>query len=279
MAPVYHGRWVYNIDTLYVTTSCGAVHARASYAELDDIFSTPLGAIRTRPDNPGHWWEAQLFHYGLAPTTNKAAAKMRLMDAYQDGRLKVPDEVFQIEDTLHRNWINQGLGYRVLGPAMQLSRGAGVVNEPRDIDMIDSDATQGQSGGEHGNIFAAGLNAGAGMQGNLRHERNEMQPPHPETNKRKDANGDPCTRPFKTPRCRSDNGTSDLQTQIDSPDADTLYERSPTPEPLGNGRGRLIPGMVLQNIQYRAVPVLRDGTSESGTQLPLFGLMDLNDVN
>jgi hypothetical protein len=185
------------------------------------------------------------------------------MDAYQDGRLKVPDEVFQIEDTLHRNWINQDLGYRVLGPAMQPSGDTGVVDEPRDIDMIDSDATQEQSGGEQGNTFAAGLNGGVGMQGNMRHERNEMQPPHPETNKRKDNNGDPCTRPMKTPRCRGGNGTSDLETQIHNPDADTFDERSPTPEPVGNGRGRLIPGMELQNIQYRAVPVLRNGTSES----------------
>ncbi|KAJ5189525.1 hypothetical protein N7491_005854 [Penicillium cf. griseofulvum] len=263
MPPVYHGQWSYNIDTLYVTSSCGHVHPRASYAELDDIFSTPLGARRTRPDNPSHWYEAQLLHFGLPRTKYKATAKMRLMDAFQDGTLNVPDEILQIEDTLSRNWMKQDLEDRILGPSMRLSLDTGIVKAPA-TGMTEFGATQRPSSGEQGNIFGAGSIGGAGMQGNMRYQRNKMQTTHPRTNKRKGTNGEPCTRPMKTARCRGKTGASDLQVQIDiNSNGNTFHQKSAvTPLSVGNGRGRLALDRELQKVGYQTMPLLQHGTSE-----------------
>lgn len=52
----------------------------------------------------GHWYEAQLLHYGLAPSKNKAVAKVRLLDAVRGGGLKVPREILKVEGDLKREW-------------------------------------------------------------------------------------------------------------------------------------------------------------------------------
>lgn len=41
-------------------------------------------------DRPGHWYEAQLIHYGLPPSKTKSTAKMRLLDALNKGNVAVP---------------------------------------------------------------------------------------------------------------------------------------------------------------------------------------------
>ncbi|OQE46645.1 hypothetical protein PENCOP_c001G08866 [Penicillium coprophilum] len=277
MAPVYHGQWSYNIDTFYATSSCGHVYSRATLSELDEIFSAPLGARRTRPDNPAHWYEAQLLHFGLPPTKSKATAKMRLMDAFQDGTLDVPEGILRIEETLSRNWIKQDLETRILGPSLRPSL------DPATSPVIGTTRFRAQkpSGSEQDNdLFSVGLAGGSGIQGNMQSQQNDMQPPHAQTKKRKGFNGDPSTRPMKTIRFRGETGAPDLQAQIQNPNNETFQQISSNiPESVGNGRGCPAPDRRLQQVGYQTVPLSCQGTYKTVTQVPPPGPMDLDGAN
>ncbi|CAG7993854.1 unnamed protein product [Penicillium nalgiovense] len=108
MAPVTNGQFSFNVDTFYVATSGGQIHRRAAPAEIKALYDTST-TDKSIPDHPGHWYEAQLLHYGLLPSKLKATAKMRLLKAVQDGGLTVPKESQQIEKNLKKEWKKQDL--------------------------------------------------------------------------------------------------------------------------------------------------------------------------
>ncbi|KXG48328.1 uncharacterized protein PGRI_021980 [Penicillium griseofulvum] len=91
MPPVTNGQFSFNVDTFYVAASGGQIHRRAAPAEIKALYDTSI-TDKSTPDHPGHWYEAQLLHYGLPPSKVKATAKMRLLKAVQDGGLSVPKE-------------------------------------------------------------------------------------------------------------------------------------------------------------------------------------------
>ncbi|KGO72456.1 hypothetical protein PITC_076330 [Penicillium italicum] len=280
MAPVYHGQWSFDRETFYVTSSCGHIHPRATYSELDDIFTAPLGDMRNRADHQDHWYEAQLLHFGLPPTRSKATAKMRLMDAFQDETLEVPVEILKIETTLARKWIKQDLEARILGPSMRPPIDPAIAG-PAATNTTGFGATQGPAGDEERGMFGAGAAGGAGMQGNVRPQRNMMQPPHAHTKRRKHNNGEPSTRPTKTARCQGETDGPDLQVQIQvNPNGENPYQRSTViSSSVGNGRGHPAPDEELLQVGYHTVPLLNQTTYETETQLPLSGLMDIDGAN
>ncbi|KAF7526314.1 hypothetical protein PCG10_004257 [Penicillium crustosum] len=106
MPPVTNGKFSYNVDTFYVAASGGQIHRRAAPAEIKALYDT-VTTDKSTPDHPGHWYEAQLLHYGLPPSKVKATAKMRLLKAVQDGALSVPKESLQIERNLKKEWKKQ----------------------------------------------------------------------------------------------------------------------------------------------------------------------------
>lgn len=106
MPPVTNGKFSYNVDTFYVAASGGQIHRRAAPAEIKALYDTAT-TDKSTPDHPGHWYEAQLLHYGLPPSKVKATAKMRLLKAVQDGALSVPKESLQIEKNLKKEWKKQ----------------------------------------------------------------------------------------------------------------------------------------------------------------------------
>ncbi|CAI7602943.1 unnamed protein product [Penicillium discolor] len=106
MPPVTNGQFSYNVDTFYVVASGGQIHRRAAPAEIKALYDTAT-TDKSTPDHPGHWYEAQLLHYGLPPSKVKATAKMRLLKAVQDGALSVPKESLQIEKNLKKEWKKQ----------------------------------------------------------------------------------------------------------------------------------------------------------------------------
>ncbi|OQE08031.1 hypothetical protein PENVUL_c011G09561 [Penicillium vulpinum] len=187
MAPVYHGQWRYDNDTLYFTSFSGHIYARATSSELNEIFSAPLGAIRNRPDNEADWYEAQLSHFGLPPAKRNTSAKMRLMEAFQEGKLVVPEKIFEMEETLQLKWTKQDLESRILGPSMQPSLDHGAIRAPA-TGMTPFSAILGRSKEEVPNYFTAGLAEGASIQGTMRTQRSKMQSPPAETKKRKLSN-------------------------------------------------------------------------------------------
>ncbi|KGO74785.1 hypothetical protein PITC_083940 [Penicillium italicum] len=108
MPPVINGQFSFNVDTFYVAASGGQIHRRAAPAEIKALYDT-TSTDKSTPDHPGHWYEAQLLHYGLPPSKVKATAKMRLLKAVQDGTLSVPKESLQIEKNLKKEWKKQDL--------------------------------------------------------------------------------------------------------------------------------------------------------------------------
>ncbi|CAG7979053.1 unnamed protein product [Penicillium olsonii] len=101
MTPVTEGPFSFNVDTFYVSASGGQIHRRAAPPEIKALYDTSTDSQGTN-DHPGHWYEAQLLHYGLPPSKVKATAKMKLLKALQGGGLSVPKEVNQIENKLKK---------------------------------------------------------------------------------------------------------------------------------------------------------------------------------
>ncbi|TID15726.1 hypothetical protein E6O75_ATG08054 [Venturia nashicola] len=100
--PATKDEFSYSIDSFFVEAS-GHNHRRATESELEAIFH-PKKSAETPKDPVGHWYEAQLRHYGLAPSKNKAVAKTRLLDAVNAGNLAVPRDIKAVETQLAKEW-------------------------------------------------------------------------------------------------------------------------------------------------------------------------------
>lgn len=96
--PIAEGQFSYAGDSLFVSTSGNHVHRRATVAELNTHFTASFS------DGPGHWYEAQLLHYGLPPSKTKGTAKMRLYEAVKKGCLAVPANLRATEADLKKKW-------------------------------------------------------------------------------------------------------------------------------------------------------------------------------
>ena len=103
-APVANGKFSFSVDSFYVETSGHNLHRRATVPELQTLFQPAAAGAAAPADPVGHWYEAQLLHYGIAPSKNKAVAKMRLLDAVRGGGLAVPKNISKIETDLKKEW-------------------------------------------------------------------------------------------------------------------------------------------------------------------------------
>jgi len=104
-SPTSKDGFYYAGDSLYVEASGHNRHRRATLPELHALFHVhPANAADVPKDPVGHWYEAQLLHYGLPPSKNKAVAKTRLLDAVNTGNLAVPAHIQQLESELKKAW-------------------------------------------------------------------------------------------------------------------------------------------------------------------------------
>lgn len=104
--PVTNDKFIYNGD-LYVNVGNLNHHKRATVAEITGILRPNLKKSKNPTpikDQVGHWYEAQLIHYGLPLSNNKATAKMRLLDALNSSKLKVPESINVIESELKKQY-------------------------------------------------------------------------------------------------------------------------------------------------------------------------------
>ena len=106
--PVSRGNFYYH-DGLYVDVGNLNRHKRASVEEIRTILRPDLKKSKTAPlappkDQVGHWYEAQLIHYGLPPSKDKARAKMRLLEALNSSRLAVPPNIAQMEAEMKKEY-------------------------------------------------------------------------------------------------------------------------------------------------------------------------------
>ena len=101
VAPVVRGDFLYR-DVLLVDVG-GELkrHARASEAEIRNALNAPAG----QKDQVGHWYEAQLVHYGLQRTKEKNTAKLRLLQALNQKKLKAqPADLADLEKTMKKEY-------------------------------------------------------------------------------------------------------------------------------------------------------------------------------
>ncbi|KAL9603236.1 MAG: hypothetical protein Q9219_001256 [cf. Caloplaca sp. 3 TL-2023] len=104
--PAVRDNFLYNGD-LYVDVGNFNRHKRASVAEIMDILRPDLRKAKHGvpvKDPVGHWYEAQLIHYGLPPSKDKARAKMRLLENLNSSNLKVPSSITAIESELKKEF-------------------------------------------------------------------------------------------------------------------------------------------------------------------------------
>lgn len=106
--PVSRGDFHYN-GNLYVEVGTLNRHKRATVEEINAMlrpnFKKPIkGSIDPPKDQVGHWYEAQLIHYGLPPSKDKARAKMRLLEALNHSRLIVPPNIATMEAEMKKEY-------------------------------------------------------------------------------------------------------------------------------------------------------------------------------
>ncbi|KAF2085972.1 hypothetical protein K490DRAFT_67259 [Saccharata proteae CBS 121410] len=94
---IYHG-------ALYVDAGNLNRHPRASLDELTALLRPEKSSAPAAKDQVGHWYVAQLKHYGLPTTKDKNAAKIRLLNALNSGDLKVPADVKKIESAMKKEY-------------------------------------------------------------------------------------------------------------------------------------------------------------------------------
>ena len=104
--PVVRGNFIYNGD-LHVDVGNLNRHKRATVAEITELLRPSLKKSKNTPpvkDQVGHWYEAQLIHYGLPASKDKATAKMRLLDNLNNSKLKVPAYITGMESELKKEF-------------------------------------------------------------------------------------------------------------------------------------------------------------------------------
>ncbi len=102
-----HGIFQLIDGNFVVETSRGKYHLRASVDTLRLLLhSCPSSSVSLK-DPTAHWYEAQLLHYGLVPSSVKGTAVMRLLDALNKGTLRVPTKILTLEQALRREWYGE----------------------------------------------------------------------------------------------------------------------------------------------------------------------------
>ena len=105
--PAVRANFLYNGD-FYVDVGNLNRHKRASIADITEVLRPDLKKLKAGAPNKdpvGHWYEAQLIHYGLPPSKDKVRAKMRLLENLNSSNLKVPPSIASIESELKKEFV------------------------------------------------------------------------------------------------------------------------------------------------------------------------------
>lgn len=106
--PVSRSNFHYN-GNLFVEVGDFNRHERATVEEISailrpDLRKTKKTTLDPPKDQVGHWYEAQLIHYGLPPSKDKARAKMRLLEALNSSKLVVPPNISKMEAEMKKEY-------------------------------------------------------------------------------------------------------------------------------------------------------------------------------
>ncbi|KAI9708792.1 MAG: hypothetical protein M1820_003747 [Bogoriella megaspora] len=132
--PVARDGFAYANDSFFAEASNHNRHRRATLPELQSLFHPSASSTRTSADKEpvGHWYEAQLLHYGLPPSKNKAVAKTRLLDALNKGTLSVPEHVRKLEGELEKEWVKNERAAKKAAKEQKTSVESGVMAKNAD---------------------------------------------------------------------------------------------------------------------------------------------------
>lgn len=89
-------------SVLFVDPGNGILHPRASVDRLIVLLYANNPPILE--DEPGHFYAAQLKHYGLPFTKKKTDAKARLMEVLNTNTLVVPKKILEMEEDMRAEW-------------------------------------------------------------------------------------------------------------------------------------------------------------------------------
>jgi hypothetical protein len=99
VSPIVRGEFLYQDVLLVDVGGESRRHPRAPESEIQRLLA---GDIK---DQVGHWWEAQLIHYGLKRTKDKNAAKVRLQQALAQGKLQnAPPHLVDMEKDMKKDY-------------------------------------------------------------------------------------------------------------------------------------------------------------------------------
>lgn len=97
--PIVRGEFVYRDVLLVDVGGDGKRHPRAAESEIKAILA---GKAK---DMVGHWWEAQLIHYGLNRSKVKDTCKVRLQQAIGQGKVKTqPPHLSDMEGQMKKEY-------------------------------------------------------------------------------------------------------------------------------------------------------------------------------
>ena len=129
--PVRRDHFIYH-NELLVDPGNRKQYRRAPTSELSALLK-PTAASSSTKDETAHFYEAQLVHYGLPRTKDKARAKWRLLEALDHNSLSVPADVAKIEGQLKKEY-NAGCKKQKSAALVQ-SSGAAAVNQATNVNV------------------------------------------------------------------------------------------------------------------------------------------------
>lgn len=293
--PVAKDGFFYNGD-LYVDVGNFNRHKRASIPEITALLRPDLKKatnVQAPKDQVGHWYEAQLIHYGLPPSKDKARAKMRLLEALNGSKLVVPKEISKLEADMKKEYAAADRKARAeykkqMGATEMKTTAAGKKRKQSDTDTT--------------NNFNVNINFGSQGEVTVSGFTPEKQPPAkrpktaapkaatPKASSKKDQDetrGDQDDWPKpKAPRSR---GGSSIQTARRSTGSFPVGQRStaaapsssperPRPKQTARRSAGFVPMGQRSNPAFKAEPAVKKETkvkTETSTEdLPKLGLLN-----
>ncbi|KAJ9666803.1 hypothetical protein H2201_002936 [Coniosporium apollinis] len=102
---IYRDGFMYFDSRMHLEVRQFEWHARATASELHALLLS--GPVPPSKEKPVMWWEAQMRHYGFAPTkySDKNKAKVKLARLLTAGALVVPEHIRKIEESMREEYV------------------------------------------------------------------------------------------------------------------------------------------------------------------------------
>lgn len=194
----------------YVEVTGNNRHRRATIPELKAVYDGSDGS----KDRPGHWYEAQLIHYGLPPSKTKGTAKMRLFDSLNEGNLSVPAHILKVEGDLKKDWNKREREAKQAAKSAPAATTSSKGSRKRKAD----DAQINAGSGTNVNI---NLSVSVGPQGNI-----QITPANAPPKKAKTTKTGPDERPAKPAKAASKGKEPTKKAAASAPSASATAKKS-----------------------------------------------------